>query len=258
MACRRGGNQKQFLSVTTSSPAVNCHKPPACASQAHSICMVSDFFYPNMGGVESHIYQLSQCLIERGHKVIIVTHAYKDRKGIRYLTNGLKVYYLPLRIMYNQSTATTLFHSLPLLRYIFVRERVTIVHAHSSFSAMAHDALFHAKTMQLQTVFTDHSLFGFADVSSVLTNKLLTVSLCDTNHIICVSYTSKENTVLRAALNPEIVSVIPNAVDPTDFTPDASRWNNSTITIVVVSRLVYRKGNEAKTARYICMLVVVL
>ena len=31
--------------------------------------MVSDFFYPNMGGVESHIYQLSQCLIERGHKV---------------------------------------------------------------------------------------------------------------------------------------------------------------------------------------------
>ena len=31
--------------------------------------MVSDFFYPNMGGVESHIYQLSQCLIQRGHKV---------------------------------------------------------------------------------------------------------------------------------------------------------------------------------------------
>uniref|UniRef100_A0A7N4PGZ2 Phosphatidylinositol glycan anchor biosynthesis class A n=1 Tax=Sarcophilus harrisii TaxID=9305 RepID=A0A7N4PGZ2_SARHA len=82
----------------------------------HNICMVSDFFYPNMGGVESHIYQLSQCLIERGHKVIIVTHAYGNRKGIRYLTNGLKVYYLPLKVMYNQSTATTLFHSLPLLR----------------------------------------------------------------------------------------------------------------------------------------------
>ena len=33
------------------------------------LSMVSDFFYPNMGGVESHIYQLSQCLIQRGHKV---------------------------------------------------------------------------------------------------------------------------------------------------------------------------------------------
>ncbi|XP_070694791.1 phosphatidylinositol N-acetylglucosaminyltransferase subunit A isoform X2 [Pempheris klunzingeri] len=207
----------------------------------HNICMVSDFFYPNMGGVESHIYQLSQCLIEKGHKVVIATHAYGRRKGVRYLTNGLKVYYLPLQVMYNQSTITSFFHSLPLLRCVFVRERITVVHAHSSFSAMAHDALFHAKTMGLNTVFTDHSLFGFADVSSVLTNKLLTVSLCDTNHIVCVSYTSKENTVLRAALNPEIVSVIPNAVDPTDFTPDPSQRQNERITIVVISRLVYRK-----------------
>nr|KAF6320663.1 phosphatidylinositol glycan anchor biosynthesis class A [Pipistrellus kuhlii] len=90
-----------------------------CRTPTHNICMVSDFFYPNMGGVESHIYQLSQCLIERGHKVIIVTHAYGNRKGIRYLTKGLKVYYLPLKVMYNQSTATTLFHSLPLLRHRF-------------------------------------------------------------------------------------------------------------------------------------------
>jgi hypothetical protein len=31
--------------------------------------MVSDFFYPNFGGVENHIYQLSQCLLSQGHKV---------------------------------------------------------------------------------------------------------------------------------------------------------------------------------------------
>ncbi|XP_075053087.1 phosphatidylinositol N-acetylglucosaminyltransferase subunit A [Mixophyes fleayi] len=233
------GEGGRYCSHSNSYTTTEVAHPPR---RTHSICMVSDFFYPNMGGVESHIYQLSQCLIERGHKVIIVTHAYGERKGIRYLTNGLKVYYLPLKVMYNQSTATTLLHSLPLLRNIFVREQVSVVHSHSSFSSMAHDALFHAKTMGLHTVFTDHSLFGFADVSSVLTNKLLTVSLCDTNHIICVSYTSKENTVLRAALNPEIVSVIPNAVDPTDFTPDLHKKKTSKITIVVVSRLVYRKG----------------
>jgi phosphatidylinositol glycan class A protein len=53
--------------------------------------MVSDFFYPLIGGVENHIYQLSQCLIERHHKVIVVTHAYDDRVGVRHMTNGLKV-----------------------------------------------------------------------------------------------------------------------------------------------------------------------
>ena len=58
-----------------------------------SVCcsMVCDFFYPNMGGVESHIYQLSSCLLVRGHKVVIVTHKYGDRSGVRYLANGLKV-----------------------------------------------------------------------------------------------------------------------------------------------------------------------
>ena len=30
--------------------------------------MVSDFFYPDVGGVENHIYMLSTELIKRGHK----------------------------------------------------------------------------------------------------------------------------------------------------------------------------------------------
>lgn len=55
------------------------------------ILMVTDFFYPNTGGVESHVYQLSQCLMARGHRVVVLTHAYGDRCGVRYLTNGLKV-----------------------------------------------------------------------------------------------------------------------------------------------------------------------
>uniref|UniRef100_A0A8C9GF46 Phosphatidylinositol glycan anchor biosynthesis class A n=1 Tax=Piliocolobus tephrosceles TaxID=591936 RepID=A0A8C9GF46_9PRIM len=114
MACRGATGDGHHASAIPSW--VSPGSLSTCRTHAHNVCMVSDFFYPNMGGVESHIYQLSQCLIERGHKVIIVTHAYGNRKGIRYLTNGLKVYYLPLKVMYNQSTATTLFHSLPLLR----------------------------------------------------------------------------------------------------------------------------------------------
>ncbi|XP_061197813.1 phosphatidylinositol N-acetylglucosaminyltransferase subunit A-like [Saccostrea echinata] len=210
----------------------------------HSICMVSDFFYPNMGGVESHIYQLSQCLLERGHKVVVVTHAYGEKKGVRYLSNGLKAYYLPFIPFYNQCILPTIFTTFPLLRNIFIREQITIVHGHSAFSTLAHEAMFHARTMGLRTVFTDHSLFGFADASSILTNKVLQFSLADTNHVICVSHTSKENTVLRARIKPQMVSVIPNAVDGTMFTPDPTKRQKNKITIVMVSRLVYRKGMD--------------
>ena len=57
----------------------------------YKICLVSDFFFPNMGGVESHLFQLSQRLLERGHDVFIVTHAYGDRTGVRFMNNYLKV-----------------------------------------------------------------------------------------------------------------------------------------------------------------------
>ncbi|KAF5299052.1 hypothetical protein FQA39_LY11598 [Lamprigera yunnana] len=207
-----------------------------------TICMMSDFFYPNMGGVEEHIFNLSQCLIANGNKVFVITHSYESRVGIRYMTNGLKVYYLPIKVLYNQCVLPTLICNIPLIRYIFIRENVDIVHGHSAFSAMAHEGLLIGSMMGLKTVFTDHSLFGFADASAVITNKLLQISLSGCNHCICVSYTGKENTVLRARVNKDKVSVIPNSVDTYMFHPMPELRSKTNITIVVVSRLVYRKG----------------
>lgn len=81
--------------------------------------------------------------------------------------------------------------------------------------------------LSFQTVFTDHSLFGFADLSAVVTNKFLEISLSTCSHCICVSHTGKENTVLRARVPKENVSVIPNAVDTARFTPCATAKSNS-------------------------------
>ena len=59
--------------------------------------MVCDFFYPKLGGVEQNIYELSQALIKKGHKVVVLSGMHQfERQGVRYLTNGLKVYHLPL------------------------------------------------------------------------------------------------------------------------------------------------------------------
>ncbi|KAK7310708.1 hypothetical protein RJT34_08380 [Clitoria ternatea] len=58
---------------------------------------------------------------------------------------------------------------------------------------------------------------------SIHMNKVLLFTLADVSQAICVSYTSKENTVLRSGLPPEKVFAVPNAVD-------------------TASRLVYQKG----------------
>ncbi|KAK6204965.1 uncharacterized protein RJT21DRAFT_117445 [Scheffersomyces amazonensis] len=215
----------------------------------YNIAMVSDFFFPQPGGVEFHVYHLSQKLIDLGHSVIIITHDYGSRNGIRTLTNGLKVYYVPFFVLYRSSTFPTVFSAFPILRNIFIRESIDIVHGHGSLSNLCHEAIFHGRTMGLKTVFTDHSLLGFADVGSILGNKALKFTLSDIGHVICVSHTCKENTVLRASLDPLDVSVIPNAVISQDFYPPPptssnKRIKSKIITIVVITRLFPNKGAD--------------
>lgn len=210
--------------------------------------MVCDFFYPQPGGIELHIYQIAQQLIDRGHSVIVVTHAYDKRSGVRCLTNGLKVYYVPFLRVYRESTLPTVFSFFPIFRNIMIREQIQVVHGHASMSSFCHEAIIHGRTMGLTTIFTDHSLFGFTDAGAILVNKLLKFTLTDVDHVICVSHTGRENTVLRAALDPTDVSVIPNAVVSSDFTPADSPLSNKVITIVVCSRLYPNKGADLLTA----------
>lgn len=212
------------------------------------ILMVSDFFHPSIGGVESHMYHLAQNLMCRGHYVVIYTHAYEKGSycGVRYFTNGLKVYYIARMSIYQSATMPTIFGGFSKLRDVILSERIDLVHAHQAFSAMGNEAVIHARTMNIPAVFTDHSLFGFADLASIMMNKALKFSLADVQRVICVSHTSRENTVLRACVPPRRVYVVPNAVDMTAFYPtpftsidDLRQAEN---TIVVMSRLVYRKG----------------
>lgn len=174
---------------------------------------------------------------------------YNDRVGVRYLTNGLKVYYVPFLTIYREATMPTVFSFFPIFRNIVLRERIQIVHGHASLSSLCHEAILHARTMRLRTCFTDHSLFGFADAGSILTNKLLKFTLSDIDHVICVSHTCKENTVLRAALDPNMVSVIPNAVVSENFAPAADPIPlTDGIVIVVICRLFYNKGADLLVA----------
>eukprot|EP01013_Petalomonas_cantuscygni_P032647 TRINITY_DN59272_c0_g1_i1.p1 TRINITY_DN59272_c0_g1~~TRINITY_DN59272_c0_g1_i1.p1 ORF type:complete len:470 (-),score=88.88 TRINITY_DN59272_c0_g1_i1:23-1432(-) len=214
------------------------------------ICLVSDFFLPGFGGVEVHIYNLAQCLAAQGHHVVVITRAYSDRVGIRWITNGVKVYHLPLCGL-TTPNGTVVWPTVPLsavlFRPIWLRERISIVHCHQSTSTLAHEAMFCAKVLGLRVVFTDHSLFGFYDVGAVHLNKLAAWSLCDVDHVICVSNTCRENTVLRSGVSPYIVSVIPNATDTSRFTPRPDfkyrTWASvASVTIVVLTRLTYRKG----------------
>ncbi|KAJ3866361.1 transferase [Lentinula novae-zelandiae] len=231
-----------------------------------SIAMIADFFHPDVGGVENHIYMLSANLIRRGHKVIVITHSRPpDRVGIRWLLPALKVYYLPIVPIASGATLPNFFTFLPYLRTILIREHINLIHAHASLSSLGHEGILHSHLLGVRTVFTDHSLFGFEDAASILTNKLLAGTLRNVDAVICVSHTGRENTVLRGELFKQsddhpsrlVVSsnvyVIPNAIVAERFQPGPLKPTD-TITIVVLSRLAYRKGIDllVATAPRVC------
>ena len=158
----------------------------------HRIAMVCDFFYPRLGGVENHIWSLSYSLLRLGHKVVIITHAYNcpdneyidgdgnvqkekrtsKRSGVRYLPGGLKVYYCPFLPMVDEDCVPTFTVSFPLLRWIFIREGIDIVHSHQATSTLANEAITYAAELGLASVYTDHSLFGFDDIASIILNRV--------------------------------------------------------------------------------------
>lgn len=236
----------------------------------HNILMVCDFFHPNIGGVENHIYILSVNLLRRGHKVVAVTHSYPDsRVGIRWLAPGIKVYHVPLRVLVSNATLPNYLTFLPWLRDIVLRERITIIHGHASLSSFAQEAILHShlfgsgfesmfgwwrrngeqeESREIRTVFTDHSLFALDDATGILTNKLLAAALNNVDAVICVSHTARENTVLRAQIDPRTAYVIPSAVIAEQFKPPPKPLSTDTITIVVISRLAYRKGVDLLVA----------
>lgn len=98
------------------------------------IALVSDFFYPKFGGVETHMFVLAQNLIRKGHKVIIITHAYgdqKNRQGVRILSNGLKTFYCAWQGLVQSVSYPAFFIYFPLVRNILIREGIEICHFHA-------------------------------------------------------------------------------------------------------------------------------
>ena len=100
--------------------------------------------------MEIHIWSLAQCLLRLGHKVIVVTHASENRTGVRYMTNGLKVYYVEWAPVWEGNSYPSGYFFFPIIRQILVRERIEIVHGHAGASSMANEALLHAKNYGLE------------------------------------------------------------------------------------------------------------
>ena len=137
-----------------------------------SVALVSDFFYPSLGGVQVHIKQMSQILLEmkdKIKKVIVITHCYPpDYYGPREI-DGVRTYYLPFLVMGNSNVVFPNFVTdYGQAKEILVSQGIDIVHTHQSTSPLGLAFGLQGYHLGLRVVHTEHSLFEFKKLDGII------------------------------------------------------------------------------------------
>ncbi len=180
------------------------------------------------GGAETHIYELSRFLFQKGHFVTILSHGGKiadslAKQGIRTLP-------------YGRDPLITLWR-------ILREYKPDIVHAHTRQSAFFCRLLLAITPFSF--VFTAHAHFAPDPIKDALS--------FFPKHIITVSSDIAKHLVQHFHIAPSHISVIENGVDTESFCP--KRDNADCFNIVTVSRL---DPDCSLTASLLCQLAPIL
>lgn len=209
-----------------------------------SIAMISDFVYPNYGGVETHILNISKELKKLNHEVIIITHEYKNYLG-EISFEGIKIYYIKTRFLFRNTTLFNLLMNGKIFKDLFIKYNINLVHGHQSSSPLALEGIFHAQCLNIKTVFTEHSLFPIYPPLNILINNLISPIIRNVDLKIAVSKACQINLSKRLNITKDKILVIRNSVDFELFNPfyrNIEKENYNLINLIVITRLEERKG----------------
>src|SRR5215831_8523404 len=103
------------------------HEPPL------HIALVSEYYYPHLGGVTEHVHFLRRELVARGHRVTIVTSrmkpAVEDGPGVARIGTSRT-----LRSNGSQARLTTGWGLTRQLKTLFRERRIDLVHVHGGLA----------------------------------------------------------------------------------------------------------------------------
>ncbi|HDD45920.1 MAG TPA: glycosyltransferase family 1 protein [Candidatus Aenigmarchaeota archaeon] len=199
------------------------------------IAICSDYFYPKIGGITTHIEQLAKCMEKRGHEVIIVTKKadYDDE------VHGLNV----VRINSIFRTSKTIdIPNTKELKNALESVKPDIIHAHHAFSPISLLALSIGKKMGIKTVLTNHSIQFLYDFDYLWRPSSYILFpyreyIKNADKIIAVSNAAAE---FISHFTDKKIHIIPNGIDIANFSVKRKVFDGKSV--LFVGRFVYRKG----------------
>ena len=203
------------------------------------IALITDVYYPHVGGIQEHIYHLGVELIKRGHYVRVITGS----SGSNIAPNGLNVIRIG-RII--QIPANKSFSKITLglrigkrLREVFKEERFDIVHVHGILAPFL--PLYSHLLSNTTTIHTFHAAFN-KSIGYLIFKKLLQQCMRNIDGLIAVSSVARDAV---AQYLPGDYTIIPNAVALERFNPENIRFekfDGYSPRILFVGRFEPRKG----------------
>lgn len=206
------------------------------------IGLVTQAYYPVLGGVTEHVWHLGKELQRRGHQVTVITGTakHRDDRGLRVLRHGFQI---PM-MGYGANVHITWGWKLGRrLQQIEDQEKFDIVHIQSPLDPGL--PLIASKAMRTPKVGTHHSFrdnHKFADTVYQLARGVFDDAIKKVGQHIAVSPSAEE---IIHRYYPELpVMIIPNGIDTTQFSPAVEPWarKDETLEILFVGRMDPRKG----------------
>ncbi|KAL0238290.1 hypothetical protein GEMRC1_012763 [Eukaryota sp. GEM-RC1] len=209
-----------------------------------NILLVSDFFYPSTGGVETHILSLARELSLK-HSVFVLTRDYPSHRGCLTIA-GISVHFVSFPKLKSVSIPLYPFIG-SVLSSIIKEHSIDIIHCHQIFSTLSLFTLLCSSFLKIPVLLTNHSLIGFETGSvfiKFLLPHLIRGSTCRT--IISVSNSACKNIQQFTGLVNRKLShhVIPNGIGSECLPIDNRCRQYSKILISCVFRHTSRKGTS--------------
>jgi glycosyltransferase involved in cell wall biosynthesis len=203
------------------------------------IAQVCPRYFPYIGGVETHVKEVSERLVEKGYEVNVLTTDSSGKLLKEEIANGVMI-----RRFKSWAPSEAYFFSQTLKNYLANNsDSFDIVHAHSYH---AFPALYAAQTKNKnKLVFTAH----YHGTGHTLFRKLLHIPYKflgkkifeKADMIICVSQYEMNMVMTSFKVNEKKIVVIPNGIDSEEFV-GLRRRNKNHKAILFVGRLEKYKG----------------
>ena len=183
-----------------------------------------------MGGMEKHIYNLSNEENKLGHEVTVFFN-----KGSKVSHRDVKITKLPLHSTKPRALGILIFYMLIVIKLLFKKEKFDIVHIHGDWSSLLCSKIIQKLTNSKILAFSIHD-----DIkNNYLYKHIFALLLKQVDIIFSTGFQAGEN--IRS-LTSKGVYVHPSGINKIFLESDSIKRSSSTFQIITVANLVAKKN----------------